>query len=222
MNQVWHIRDNRLVWEGRGNVVSIDFVELPHKAKQRQGEFTLQTCTPKPGQRLQRHDENGNGHFLLKDPDHQVCLIKKGKDQLAMGICGEDQRWMAHTSTEQVQHVASGLCIDAGAREKSPVLYPCHKPTASRKQRFSFVEEPGWIKFAGTWGDNGRKRWFEKCLDHLPEEPVGITVQRCQTARKSGTHWEKLHAHAPLERRLWERAAKIPPGTPPLGGEPAP
>lgn len=224
LNQVWQIRDNRLVWEGKGGRggICINFAELPHKGKRRPGAFTLQTCTPKPGQRLQKFSETEDGTFLFRDADTGGCLIKKGSDQLAMGDCGEDQRWREHSNTEQVQHVDSGLCIDAGANEQSPVLYPCHKPRASRKQRFKLVDEPGWIQLQGTWGDNGRKRWFDKCLDHKPEEPVDLTIQRCQVSRKTGTSWEKLHAHTPLERRLWDQAEKPPPGTPPLGGDPAP
>ena len=40
--------------------------------------------------------------------------------------------------------------------------------------------------------------------------------------RAMGVEWERLNAFVPLERRLWEEAAKPPQGTPILGGDMAP
>jgi len=41
-----------------------------------QGEYRLVTCAPKPGQRLKKHEENGET-FLLKDQDDGRSLGKQ-------------------------------------------------------------------------------------------------------------------------------------------------
>mmetsp|Transcript_55114 Transcript_55114/g.178541 ORF Transcript_55114/g.178541 Transcript_55114/m.178541 type:complete len:261 (+) Transcript_55114:2110-2892(+) len=222
-NQVWHIKDGHLIWRQGHHDLRVDAKPLPPKDRQHpKGTLTMQTCVPKPGQRLRRDKLDQDGTFLLRDADNGGCLINNGRDELAIGECSADQRWRELVQSEQVQHVSTGNCIDSGAGESRPILYACHKPRTSRKQKFKLVDTPGWIQMEGTWGDNGRKRWFEKCLDHMPAEPISVTVQKCQRTEKQGTRWEKLHAEQPLERRLWEQAEKPPPGALPLGGSAAP
>lgn len=224
MNQVWHIRNDKLVWLARdGHMSCVDARAIAPDAQEyrKPGTFKLETCTPKKGQRLQRHMSSDDGSFMLKDADGGGCLGYLGGSELALTPCDDKQRWRELIEKEQVQHVASKLCIDSGANEH-PVLYPCHQPRVFQKQRFQIVDEPGWVQLKPSWGDNGRRRWFEKCLDHMPQVPVEVTIQRCPPTRKRGTRWERLHTHAPLERRLWEKAAKPPPGAPVLGGEAAP
>merc|ERR1711920_1191466 len=62
-NQVWNIREGRLIWEPRSRarsgvcvnsvnpIESVDNQDTSHEKK-----FALQTCAPKRGQRLQRED----------------------------------------------------------------------------------------------------------------------------------------------------------------------
>ena len=52
-----------------------------------------------------------------------------------------------------------------------------------------------------------------------------ITTSACHSAvqtRAAGVEWEVLNPFVPLERRLWEEAAKPPKGTPVLEGDMAP
>ena len=53
---------------------------------------------------------------------------------------------------------------------------------------------------------------------------AGMAFQAAATTetRAMGVEWERLNAFVPLERRLWEEAAKPPQGTPILGGDMAP
>merc|ERR1712194_2923 len=87
--------------------------------------------------------------------------------QLKMVPCGESQRWRWLKDREQVQHVQSNWCLDAADLVK-PILYPCHEPRAQRKQRFNIVDDSGYVLLKSGWEDNGRKRFFEQCLDHHP------------------------------------------------------
>ena len=51
------------------------------------------------------------------------------------------------------------------------------------RPRFAVLEEPGWIQSPLTWGDNGRRRTFELCLDRLPVQQQGVAIQECQKVR---------------------------------------
>ena len=46
--------------------------------------------------------------------------------------------------------------------------------------RFAYLEDPGWIQSPLTWGDNGRRRTFELCLDRLPVPMENVAIQDCQ------------------------------------------
>ncbi|CAE7577381.1 GALNT12, partial [Symbiodinium necroappetens] len=186
-------------------------------------EYRLVTCAPKPGQRLQRLEEDQDGTFLLKDQDDGRCLSALSGNVLGLSECTPQQRWRLRTQggASQVQHVLSANCIDAGSEHK-PILYPCHTGHVNQPQKFSFIANPGWIQNPITWGDNGRRRTFETCLDRLPTQQQNIAVLDCADTRSSGVRWELLNAFVPLERQLWDAADKPPPDTPVLGGDKAP
>jgi len=225
MNQVWQIRAARLLWEGRdgGGQICIDSQKIHEKVNPPQGEYRLVSCAPKPGQRLQRLEEDQDGTFLLKDQDDGRCLSALSGNVLGLSECTPQQRWRLRSQggASQVQHVLSANCIDAGSEHK-PILYPCHNGHVNQPQKFTFIANPGWIQNPITWGDNGRRRTFETCLDRLPTQQQNIAVLDCADTRSSGVRWELLNAFVPLERQLWDAADKPPPGTPVLGGDKAP
>lgn len=222
LNQVWHINGDQLEWSGQTGSFCIDaHSAAPVQQTHIPGRFTLQICVPKTGQRFRKDSLSSDGTFLLRDADAGGCLAQSSTvaRDLAIGACEDAQRW--RVKADQIQHVKSEFCVDAGGNRELPTLYQCHRH-ASISQRFSLVDEPGWVQLTSNWGDNGRKRWFEKCLDYKPEVPLDVTIQRCGPTRKRGTSWERLHAHVPLERKLWDEADKPLPGDTPLGGEAAP
>ena len=68
--------------------------------------------------------------------------------------------------------------------------YPCHSGHVNQPQKFSFIANPGWIQNPITWGDNGRRRTFETCLDRLPIQNQNVAVQDCATAKETGVRWD--------------------------------
>ena len=224
MNQVWKIRAARLLWEtpSGGNPICVDSEKIKDKVTPPQGEYRLLTCAPKAGQRFKK-EEVQSETFLLKDQDDGRCLSQLSGNVLGLSECTEHQRWrlLPGKGFSQIQHKESKLCIDAGSEAK-PILYPCHTGRVNQPQKFNFLDEPGWIQNPLTWGDNGRRRTFETCLDRLPVQHQSLAVHDCSEVQKSGVRWERLNPFVPLERRLWDQAAKPPPGTPILGGDMAP
>ena len=72
------------------------------------------------------------------------------------------------------------------------VRYPCHNGHVNQPQKFTFIANPGWIQNPITWGDNGRRRTFETCLDRLPTQQQNIAVLDCADTRSSGVRWDAL------------------------------
>jgi len=195
------------------------------------GQFVMRTCAVKEGQRLRREAAaSQSGSFTIRDLDtsgaKQQCLglLPGTSRDLGLVVCDDaHQSWRVMPDKEQLQHVASSMCVDAGANFDKPVsLYPCHPGRAQRPQRFEFVDEPGWVRHKGSWGDNGRKREFQKCLDRAPAKEVGITVQPCASTQHRGVRWQKINPRVPMERAIFEREPKPAPGSVPLGGDMAP
>jgi len=183
------------------------------------------TCTPKAGQKLKRQDLQEDGTFVLRDPDLGTCLgavdgSGHGGKELALVECGQDTRWDEPSGREQVRHVASGLCLDGGKGENNERvrLFPCHRKTTQQSQRFTVIDAPGWVQWKMMWGDNGRKRWFPKCLDRQPVRPVSLALSSCAKTERLGWRWEKRNPHKPLEWETWEKVEKPDPGALPLGG----
>mmetsp|Transcript_166364 Transcript_166364/g.534379 ORF Transcript_166364/g.534379 Transcript_166364/m.534379 type:complete len:928 (+) Transcript_166364:123-2906(+) len=225
-NQIWQLQSGRLVWEGQAGGSfkafcghearrgGLSFMELPEAQ-----QLNLRTCTSKVGQRFKRHQEDASGAFLLRDEDTGKCLgaiLGGGMEHpLSLGECHDRQRWRELADRGQVQHTSSKLCVDAG-NEVTPIIYPCHEPKGGRKQRFRVVE--AGLQLMSGWEDNGRKRYFEKCLDHSPEPPIEVAIESCSSAEGRGVRWSKVNPQVPLERKLWDKAPTAPPGSVGLGG----
>lgn len=239
-NQVWQLRGGgKLVWEGMAGSALKAFCVQEQQTPEGDSALgmrpvpvgrplTLRTCSSKVGQRIRRHEVKDDS-FLLRDADAGNCLgtvTSAGSNALEralrLGECHDRQRWRELKERDQMQHLATNLCIDAGAGdETTPILYPCHEPKAQRKQRFR-VLEAGGVQLRSGWEDNGRKRYFEKCLDHAPEPLLEVTLQKCDDVRQRGVRWKKVGAHQPPETVLWHKAVTPPPGDPGLGGGAAP
>mmetsp|Transcript_73427 Transcript_73427/g.160825 ORF Transcript_73427/g.160825 Transcript_73427/m.160825 type:complete len:983 (+) Transcript_73427:116-3064(+) len=224
-NQMWQVKNGHLIWSpppgrnGRGKDLCADSRTVASKSGHAPGEFGLGTCTPKKGQRIRKEGDE-DGTFILRDIDQNLCVsAMAGGEKLGLLPCYEGHRWRDRGG--QLEHVKTGKCLDAGPDESHPLLYACHLHP-SRKQKFNLIFEPGWIQMEGMWGDNGRRRWFEKCLDSLPVDPINAVVQHCDQTAAQGVFWEAINEEIPLERTLWENAEKPPPGSPTLGGPAAP
>jgi len=227
-NQLWHKTKRALVWKGhpglgRGACLEVEGEKVSVVSMSDGERPELRTCTDKVGQRLRRQ-EHGDGTFFLKDDDSGDCLARGEPVQagglettVTYGPCNSDALWRELASRDQVQNVATSFCIDAGDEVK-PILYPCHEPKAQRKQRFEVVREPGWVRIMSGWEDNGRRRFFERCLDRKPEPYIHVVVDQCDKARAAGTAWKRLAPRIPIETKLWRSAVKPPPGAPQLGG----
>lgn len=226
-NQVWHTVADRLLWEG-SKLHCLDVVgsTIGLKSVPVQTAFGLMSCADKVGQRLRKYDQQGDGTFLLKDADSGKCLgegpeAPTMERQLRLYPCSPSLRWRELKDRAQVQHVATGHCIDAG-NEVNPILYPCHTPVAQRKQRWRVTSRPGSVQIMRGWEDNGRKTFFERCIDYAPQPPVAAVMRDCDTTRRGGTRWKRIHAREPREMELWRKAEKPPPDAVPLGGDMAP
>jgi len=227
-NQVWQLHRGQLVWEGqvssgmKGFCLDARDTEISLKDLPVMDHFNLRTCTGKRGQRLRRSDADADGTFLIRDADTGKCLgigsASPGslERMLRLTQCRSDQRWRELQDRDQLQHAASTLCLDAG-NEVVPIVYPCHVPKAQRKQRFHLVDDPGWVQLRKGWEDNGRKRYFEQCLDHSPEPSTEVVVQGCTAVEAAGTRWRRVGIHEPSEWRAWRSASTLPPGAPLLG-----
>lgn len=138
---------------------------------------------------------------------------------LGLMPCTPQQRWRELKAREQVQHVQSRWCMDAGD-EVTPIAYPCHEPKAQRKQRFDIAG--GGVRTKPGWEDNGRVRFFERCLDYAPKPGDEIFVEDCHHTKAQGIRWSRINVHEPEEWTLWKNAAKPSPGALPLGGSAEP
>lgn len=231
MNQILHVEHDKLVWrKGHGGG---QFCAASAPVSRGGGDdaagvhdttFAVVTCAPKEGQVFLREQKRGDGSFTLRDRRSQQCLgehnVRSGHGtRLGMVACDKTQFWKELEATHQIQHIGSGLCLDSGSSPNQIGLYACHKRNAGKSQMFEYVSEPGWLRHIGTWGDNGRKRWFEKCLDYKAITPLGLSVQECARTRTRGIRWEKHNEHIPTERRIWNAADKPPVGHDILGGD---
>jgi len=98
--------------------------------------------------------------------------------------------------------------MDRGDK-RSPILYQCHVSKTHQSQKIEILEDPGWVRFKAHWGDNGRLRWFEKCLDFAQVPAMNLSVQDCSFTRKHGYQWTRIGVFKPTETELWEREQNI-------------
>lgn len=228
-NQVWQIKDERLLWDSSASrCVDVDGTGKGVTMKEVPAQFKLKACTPKAGQRMKRHDIRPDGSFQLMDADSGQCLTGDHTQpggplevRLLMRKCRDNMRWQELSDRHQVSFLPLGYCIDAG-NGGVPILYPCHQPTAGRKQMFRVVDDIGAVQLDGGWEDNGRQRFFPQCIDNAPVEATQVKLSRCTEAVKSGVRWTRANVMEPIEHKLWAKASKPPPGSPVLGGDAEP
>jgi len=231
-NQIWHIRGGQLAWQAahnaQGYCVDIAYLQgqlPPVVPTVGTGEASWRTCAPTPGQRLDRHDAH-SGTFLLRNPDSLQCLRSEVPGApLQMGPCDEHQRWRALEDRKQVLHVHSEQCIAARTQAKPSLTRCTSAPTDHRAGRYEhvlIVDDPGWIQMQGGWADNGRVRWFEKCIDFQPQSDIQVSLQQCDKTKARNVRWTRIGVRTPPETEIWRNAEKPPPGTPVLGGDAQP
>ena len=202
-NQIWKVQKSRLVWEDAAQSICVDAYGSPSSLRLRklppQPVWSLAACANKPGQRLQRQDVRPDGTFWLRDPDAGKCLAARKvpslETPLVLEPCTDRQRFRELRERNQVQHVLTGYCIDAG--NDAPILYPCHEPKALRKQRFQVKDTPGWLQLMRGWEDNGRKRFFERCLDRQPQPPMRVLLGKCSEAEAKAVKWRRINFREP-------------------------
>ncbi|CAK9009238.1 unnamed protein product [Durusdinium trenchii] len=222
-NQAWSLFNSRLLWEDGHATYCVDFKDsLKLQSIPERWALALSPCAEKIGQRLARHDVHADGTFLLRDADVGKCLAaRRGVEletPLKLSSCNDDQRFRELKSRQQVQHVSTGFCFDAG--NGPPILYPCHQPKAQRKQRFQ-ITDSGRVQMMRGWDDNGRKRFFERCLDHQPQPPARARLKNCAEV-PSAVRWRRINMQVPLEWKLWQEHQPHTGGAMPLGGDMAP
>ena len=202
-NQAWKIQRSRLVWEDAIQSVCVDAPVPPGNLRLRklppQPIWTLAPCVDKVGQHLQKEDMKPDGTFLLKDADAGRCLAARKvlslETPLVLAPCNDRQRFRELKDRNQVQHVSTGYCVDAG--NDAPILYPCHEPRALRKQRFEVKDTPGWLQLMRGWEDNGRKRFFERCFDRQPQPPTRVVLRKCEEVEAKGVKWRRINFQEP-------------------------
>merc|ERR1711988_1536882 len=106
--------------------------------------------------------------------------------------------------------IGAGTCLDAGDYH-TPSFQGCR---GGRTQRWKADEKAGWVKVLHAWEDNGRRRYFERCLDSKLASTVIISVQPCATAVERGVRWTRISSREPVEARLWRKAVKPSPTDP--------
>eukprot|EP00933_Yihiella_yeosuensis_P025582 TRINITY_DN19830_c0_g1_i2.p1 TRINITY_DN19830_c0_g1~~TRINITY_DN19830_c0_g1_i2.p1 ORF type:complete len:323 (-),score=55.92 TRINITY_DN19830_c0_g1_i2:180-1148(-) len=230
-NQAWQRWKDRLVWETstttglQGHCATFQNDDVSFHDLEVKKPIQLAPCADKRGQRFRRHDAKVDGTFLLRDADSLKCLAASEaapgtlERLMRLSPCHASHRFRWLKDRGQVQHVATEFCMDAG--NEVPILYPCHVPKAMRKQRFE-VDSAGWVQLARGWEDNGRKKFFERCLDYLPVAPLKATLQSCEDAKRKSLRWKRINTFEPPEHVMWRNAKKRPSDALPLGGDMAP
>jgi glycosyltransferase involved in cell wall biosynthesis len=218
MNQVWHIDNGHLVWRGGDGTLGVDFEASKAESKFEKEHVYLATCASKKGQRIRKHDAVQGGSFALRDEDTGRCLIKVG-DGLSLGACSSATRFQEDGWQKSLRVEGNDECLDAGYEYKRPTFTRCN---AQRTQRWKVDEQAGWIKVLHGWEDNGRRRFWERCLDSEPAEQVPVSVQPCQAVAERGVRWRRINSRVPPEAELWNKAKKPSADDPVLGGDAEP
>lgn len=217
MNQVWQVQGDHLVWEEDGAGVRVA-AEPASEA----GFVALRACIPKVGQRFRRQKLPGiEGGFAFSDADSSKCLgvgpKRPAGDFPGLVLADCSKASLFAEKGPQLMHVDSGDCLDMGGGDGSvPILYPCHAE-AGNSQRWKLNSDgaPHTIK---SWGDNGRSRVWEQCLDYKPEPRTSPVISDCSEVRQRGVRWEQVAAREPQEMQLWQAASRTrDPQALPLG-----
>mmetsp|Transcript_147574 Transcript_147574/g.269124 ORF Transcript_147574/g.269124 Transcript_147574/m.269124 type:complete len:932 (-) Transcript_147574:26-2821(-) len=219
-NQIWQLQNDHLVWQGpqEAHARCLDFQANP-KLVQGKGPtpVVLRTCSSKKGQRIEKAEQNAeSGTFLLRDKDSGKCVgSDPGGNGVVLNDCEYGHRWKARGNKLQL---VSGACIDA-VDYQTPKIFSCH---GGRTQWWAVDDANGWVKVLHAWEDNGRRRFFERCLDSEPAPPLEVSVGHCDGAISRGVKWTRQNVRTPLEAQIWQKAEKPKYGELPLGGSAEP
>merc|ERR1719231_336810 len=216
MNQVWHIRDGHLVWHPpfqQNEARAIGFKAAPKHEDGALNTVHLRTCSEKEGQRFRKFEVWDDQSFLLRDEDAKQCLASNGLQQqqsLTLGDCGAALRFVEDPRKHHIKSQEMGTCLDA-SDYKIPELRHCY---GTRTQKFKADEKNGWVKVLHAWEDNGRKRYYERCLDSKPAKLKTLSVHPCDAAVDRGVRWKRINTREPIEARIWSKTVKPGPGDP--------
>lgn len=221
-NQVWHIEQGHLVWKAKRSTNPPKAVELQVAPKRGNDAslIHLRTCSDKNGQRLRKHNVDG-GSFALRDEDTKQCLGDDGRtDRTTLHLvdCGSAHRFKEGPHPQTFNLVGTNKCLDANDYDV-PHLRPCR---GGRTQRFEVDEKLGWVRVRHSWEDNGRRRFYERCLDSLAVAPLVVSVQPCDATAAGGIRWKRVNSRVPIETMIWNKAPKPLPDAPMLGGDAEP
>lgn len=234
-NQAWMVRDELLVWMGGEKGFCVDMTQVPPAKTTTpapaSARIKMKACESKEGQRFERVSAGGPDEFELRDADTGKCLcasegLQDGwkaeraptgiEKSLELGPCDKNNLWRVVDGKNQLQHVQTSFCMDAGD-EQSPILYPCHQPKVERKQMWQATHN--FVRLMRGHEEGGRKRFYEKCLDYMPKSPTELSVQQCVATKRKGVSWTMINPRVPPERLVWDKAVTPSPGTVLLGGE---
>lgn len=223
MNQVWHIKDGRLSWNvphQEPRTLAVDFQVAPILKSSEDNAVALHTCSGKEGQRIRKHDIQVDGSFSLRDEDSELCIgaAVLQRQSLRIGPCSSAHRFTEDARGHLFKIAALGECLDANDYQH-PEVRRCH---GSRTQHFQADEKAGWVKVVHGVEDNGRKRYYEKCLDSKPEHPVVLSIQPCDATAERGVRWKRINSREPLEATIWKKSPKPSPDAVMLGGDAEP
>merc|ERR1711907_253222 len=123
---------------------------------------------------------------------------ESNRQDVVVGPCDSEHRF------EEVGHKpghnglklkGTNLCLDANDYNKA-TFSSCHY---GQTQKWKVDESNIWVKVRHAWGDNGRQRFFERCLDSKPEAPVVVSVQPCEATHERGVSWTRINSREPPE-----------------------
>jgi len=218
MNQVWKIAHEKLSWNPQrpgGKLVRAMCLDQKATQENPTRHMKIATCVSKVGQRFEQYDAHKDGTFLLRDRDSGLCLGRVPGAEVTVAVsmvnCGERQRWK-FDSGENLLHVETSMCMLLSNGSDDPFFGNCHS-FYGIPLRWEIVESIGWIRRKQEWADNGRLRWFERCLDYRPAVPLDVGLLKCDAARASNVSWERVGVFVPLERKLWQRGQRNQTGS---------
>jgi len=186
--------------------------EAPPVEAVRLAECATEGQRAKFGQGFSKLDVKADGTSLLQDEELGTCLKPQkqgGQTVLVSAECPSNQhdpewRWHHDPVGGQLRNAALDMCVDANDFH-TLIIYPCYAPGQNLKQRY-LLRSNGWLEMPRSWADNGRLRYPAQCLDSQPIAPLGLTVEDCREAQKSGVSWERAWPEVPLETQLWRKA----------------
>jgi hypothetical protein len=229
-NQIWHLRKGHLTWGEHHNYMAVDFQIKPEDGitHDKRHNIRLEPCADKKGQHIRKYDvKESDGTFMLRDEDTKQCLgfphFVEMQHLLGYTNCEDgEHRWKEDPRTHAFKFLRKDEndhldCLDANDYV-FPKLMRCN---GGRTQRWK-ADDHGWLKLRHSVEDNGRRRFFERCIDSEPEEHTIVSVQPCDVTKFRGVRWTRINSRTPPETEEWNKAPKPSPDDPVLGGDAEP